>query len=373
MSFFRAFKLERFFAKHAFSVTHPLCSSDCESISIADLLAMEPGSEERLLQTRLVYTKPRGATELLESLAHQSPQTEPDNYFIHVGAEEAILNLFLATINAGDRIVVNSPTYESLAEIPRALGAEVINWNWRQTSTDGKCRWTLDPDELPGLSGGKAKFIIINTPHNPTGGHLTREEMDATIAYARQTGAVILSDEVYRRLEHAPHRLLPPVWHLYENGISLDVLSKHSGLPGLRIGWLASQRQDILEKVAVIKDYNSICASAPSELLAAIAVRNMDKIVARNQKIVKRNLLLLNEFFTRHSDFAQWCQPEGSSIAFPCLTSGEDAEPLIEKIIREAGVLLLPGSCYGYKPSYFRVGYGRANMPEALAQLEKWL
>jgi len=250
----------------------------------------------------------------------------------------------------------------------------VVPWKLREMQGPaGKNRWFLDPDDLPGLCGDRARMIILNAPHNPTGALPTRAEFNAIVAYARKTGAVLLVDEVYRRLERDQSARLPSVCEVYENGVALDVLSKHSGLAGLRIGWLASRRHDILDAVAVVKDYNSICSSAPSEALAEITIRNLETIAARNRALVSRNLVLLDDFFSRRPDFARWTPPEGGSIAFPHLTDGSDSGALAERLVAESGVLLLPGTFYDYDNSYFRIGFGRANMPEALHKLDEWL
>ncbi len=369
MAFFKPFALERFFAEHEFSAQYLLCSSDCESFPIRELLAMEDNAVDRGLDLRLGYTETRGAPTLRMAIADQYAGIGANDVFVHAGAEEAILNFCLATLSAGDRVVVNEPCYQSLAEIPRALGCELRPWKLRD---DGK-RWRLDPDELPGLSGGKARLIVMNAPHNPTGALPTRGEFEAIVNYARKTGAVLFVDEVYRRLEREPSRRLPAVCEAYENGVSLDVLSKHAGLAGLRIGWLASKRRDLLDAVAQVKDYNSICSSAPSEFLAEIALHNLDRIVGRNRSIVARNLALFERFLAERPDFASWTPPEGGSIGFPRLADGSDAEELAVRLVRETGVLILPGAYYGYDPSCFRVGYGRANMPEALDRLSSWL
>jgi len=335
---------------------------------------MEPESIERLLDLRLGYTETRGSPALRTALANLYAGMGPDGIFVHAGAEEAILNLYLATLSAGDRVVVNVPCYQSLSEIPRALGCEIRPWQLRQAGgRDGRQRWYLDLDELAELSGGTARLIVVNMPHNPTGALMTRDEFEALVSYARSTGALLLVDEVYRRLERDPARRLPSACEAYENGIALDVFSKHSGLAGLRVGWLASRRADILDAVAEVKDYNSICSSGPSEVIAELAARNLDRIVGRNRGIVHRNLALLDAFFAARPDFARWCPPEGGSIAFPRLTDGSDAGLLAERMVAECGVLILPGELYGADPAHFRIGYGRANMPEALARLESWL
>lgn len=374
MSFFKPFALERFFAKHEFSAKYLLCSSDCESFPVRELLAMDEGSIDRLLDLRLGYTETRGAPSLRKAIAGHYAGLGLEGVFVHSGAEEAILNLYLAALKAGDRVVVNYPCYQSLAELPRSLGCEVIPWELRQVDDGrGKSRWRLDPDELPALSGGKATMIVLNAPHNPTGALPTRDEFEAIVSYARKTGAILFVDEVYRRLERDRAARLPSVCEAYENGVALDVLSKHSGLAGLRIGWLASRRVDLLDAVAVVKDYNSICSSAPSELLAEIAVRNLEPIAARNRAICSRNLGLLDGFFERRQDFARWTPPAAGSVAFPRLSDGSDAEELAERLVAESGVLLLPGAYYDYDRSYFRLGFGRANLPEALDRLELWL
>lgn len=374
MSFFKPFALERFFAKHEFSAKYLLCSSDCESFPVRELLAMDEGAIDRLLDLRLGYTETRGAPSLRDAIAGQYAGLGPEGIFVHSGAEEAILNLYLAALKPGDRVVVNYPCYQSLAEIPRSLGCEVAPWELRQVDDGaGKARWRLDPDELPALSGGKATMIVLNAPHNPTGALPTRDEFEAIVSYARKTGAILFVDEVYRRLERDRSARLPSACEAYENGVALDVLSKHSGLAGLRIGWLASRRADLLDAVAVVKDYNSICSSAPSELIAEIAVRNLEPIAARNRSICSRNLSLLDGFFERRPDFARWTPPAAGSVAFPRLSDGSDAEELAERLVAESGVLLLPGAYYDYDPSYFRLGFGRANLPEALERLEGWL
>ncbi len=374
MGFFQPFALERFFAKHEFSARYLLCSSDCESLPIRDILAMEVGSLDRLLDLRLGYTETRGAPSLRTAIAAHYSGLGAESVFVHSGAEEAILNLYLATLKTGDRVVVNYPCYQSLAEIPHSLGCEVVPWKLRETNDrNGKARWFLDPDELSGLCGDRARMIILNAPHNPTGALPTHEEFGAIVAYARRIGAVLLVDEVYRRLERDQAARLPSVCETYENGVALDVLSKHSGLAGLRIGWLASRRHDILDAVAVVKDYNSICSSAPSEALAEIAIRNLETLAARNRTLIARNLVLLEDFFHRRPKFARWTPPEGGSIAFPHLADGSDAEKLAERLVAESGVLLLPGAFYDYDHSYFRIGFGRANMPEALSKLDDWL
>ncbi|MEI6387598.1 MAG: pyridoxal phosphate-dependent aminotransferase [Spirochaetota bacterium] len=373
------FKLERFFARHEFTAKRLLCTSDCESISVGELLAMEPGAGERLSAFRLGYTETRGAPALREAIASlHAPEGSggpgPGGIFVHAGAAEGVLNLLASILGSKDHVIVGEPAYQSLAELPRWLGAAVSPWRIRN---DGK-RWRFDPDDLHRLLATRTKLVLLNVPHNPTGALPTHEEYEAIISLCRNHGAILLVDEVYRLLERNPERRLAPVCEAYEKGVSLNVLSKSAGLAGLRIGWLATRRRDLLDAVADFKDYNSICSSGPSEFLAGIAIRNLERIVGRNRRLCAENFRALEAFLHDHPDFATLVPPEGSSVCFPRLSGkaeaafGGDAEAMTLDLLGSSGVLLLPGSVYGWEPAHFRVGFGRADFREGLAELETW-
>jgi aspartate/methionine/tyrosine aminotransferase len=376
MAFFKPFALERFFAEFEFSARHLLSSSDCETMSTRELLALEEGAEERYLDLRLGYTETRGDPGLRAGLAALYRGIGSESLIVHAGAEEAILDFCLAALEPGDRVVANFPCYQSLAEVPRALGCAVEPWPLREEGG----RWRFDVAALSRLLARRTKLVILNAPHNPTGALPTVEEFDEIVALCRKAGALLFSDEVYRGLERDPARLLPAACEAYEDGVSLGVLSKSAGLPGLRIGWLATKRADILDSVAVVKDYNSICTSGPSEFLALVAARNYRALVDRSRAIIGSNLSILEGFFARRPDFASWEVPEGGSVGFPKLAAtgaygigSDDAEALARKLVAEAGVMLLPGGCYASDRARFRIGFGRASMPEALGALDTWL
>ncbi|HUX39425.1 MAG TPA: pyridoxal phosphate-dependent aminotransferase [Rectinemataceae bacterium] len=374
------FLLERFFARHEFSARRLMSSSDCETTTVRALLGMEPGAEEAFLDGRLGYTETRGAPSLREDIAALYSPADAggpgaEGIFVHAGAEEAILNLCLAILGPGDHVVVNRPAYQSLEALPRWRGAAVSHWDLRD---DGR-RWRLDPDDLAALLGASTKLVIVNAPHNPTGALPTKAEFEAIVRLCREAGAILLVDEVYRGLERDPGRALAPACEAYENGVSLNVLSKTAGLAGLRIGWLATRRKDLLDAVAVVKDYNTICSSAPSEFLAGIAARNFATIAARNHALCAANIALFEDFVRRHPDFVALTPPEGSSICFPRLAGraeglfGGDSEAMALELLAETGILLIPGKLYGFEPRHWRLGFGRADFAAGLRELESWV
>ena len=192
------------------------------------------------------------------------------------------------------------------------------------------------------------------------------------IELARERGTVVFSDEVYRGLEHDPQARLPAACERYERAISLGAVSKAHGLPGLRIGWLACREQELLARVRDMKLYTTICSSAPSELLVALALRHADDLVAASRRLLLENLPALEDFLQRRSELFQWVAPSGGPIGFPRVSGDFDVHGWCEQIAEQAGVLLLPGSVYG-QPRHVRMGFGRANMTQALERLDAHL
>ncbi len=193
------------------------------------------------------------------------------------------------------------------------------------------------------------------------------------IALARERGTYIFSDEVYRYLEIDESKRLPAMADAYEKGISLNVMTKAFGLAGLRIGWLASQDRQVLEEAGSYKFYTSICNSAPSEILAIIALKAKDQLLKKNREIVLSNLQILESFFERNSSSLRWVRPESGTIAFPELLLPISIDQLCERLVEKAGVLIMPGSIFDYPGNFFRIGFGRKNMPHVLERFEKFL
>ncbi len=361
------FKLERFFAKYEFNTEYLLCSSDCEAMSIADLLALEPAAAEKFQNTWLGYTESHGSPALRAEICKLYETIQPDDILVHSGAEEAIFLFMYATFQPGDHVIVHSPGYQSLAEVAVAAGCDVSLWRARE-----KNNWALDIDELPHLLRTNTKAIIINTPHNPTGYLMSGEDYAALHKFAQENNLLLFSDEVYRESEYDPETRLPAGCDFGEHSISLGVTSKTYGLAGLRIGWIATKNKKIYEKMASLKDYTTICNSAPSEFLAEVAMRNKQKLSERNLGIIRHNLAVMDDFFARNSLLFTWIRPRAGSMAFPRYLGG-NVEEFCDHLVRKAGVLVLPGSVYDDSDNHFRLGLGRKNLPQAVERLELFL
>jgi aspartate/methionine/tyrosine aminotransferase len=200
-----------------------------------------------------------------------------------------------------------------------------------------------------------------------------RATYDELVAIAEDAGARLLVDEVYLGLEVNEADRLPTGADAAAGGISLGVMSKAYAMAGLRIGWLATHDRDLLARVAAFKDYTTICSSGPSEILAIVALRARDRVLQRSRDIVAANLERLDDFFADWADRFSWVRPRAGSIGFPRLTvPGVRIDDWAAGLVEAEGVLLLPGSQFGQPGNHFRVGFGRTDLPEALARLEAY-
>jgi aspartate/methionine/tyrosine aminotransferase len=363
------FALERYFARWEFAVRHVLCASDVEGWPMAELLTLaDDEMRASWAGLRLGYTESTGHPLLRREIAGLYPGLEPDDVLVFAGAEEAIFALVTTLVGPGDHVVVTWPGYQSLYEVARAAGAQVALHALRES--DG---WSLDVPRLVRTLRPTTRLVVVNAPHNPTGMLPTLEEWAALVEACAEAGVHLLADEVYRGLEVDESDRLPTAAELLPRGISLGVMSKAYAMAGLRIGWLATRDREVLARCAALKDYTTICSSAPSEVLALIGLRARDAVLARSRSICAANLERLDAFFERQADTLTWVRPRGGSIGFPRLLRGGSADAFSERLVREEGVLLMPGSVFGYAGDHLRIGFGRTDMPEALERLEAFL
>jgi aspartate/methionine/tyrosine aminotransferase len=363
----KPFRIEQFFGKYEFTAKYLLSSSDAESRTIQELLELEAGSQERLLEHWCGYTESPGAPALREVISGIYAGIKPDQVLAVSAAEEGIFVLYHALVSPGDHVIVETPCFESALEVARSTGARVSEWRRSYENN-----WGHDLAALEQLLQPHTRIIYINTPHNPTGLLMPADIFQRVIALAASRGIIVFCDEVYRELEHDPASRLPAACEVYERAVSLGSMSKTYGLPGLRLGWLASRDASILQRCLEFKYYTTICSSAPSEFLTALALRHRGVLVKRNREIVLRNLGLLDAFLRQRSNLFDWVKPNASPIGFVRYKPGRDVFAFCEDLVRVAGVVLLPGNVYD-QPRHIRFGYGRKNMPEALAQLGAYL
>jgi aspartate/methionine/tyrosine aminotransferase len=369
----RNFALEVYFSKWEFAAKYHLTASDAQSMTVSQLLAhASPEDRERFDNLHLGYTKTFGAEPLLHEIAQTYDAIGTDQLLCFAGAEEGIYVAMRVLLGPEDHCIVVTPNYQAAETIPLSICAVT------GVALAADAGWALDLDAVRAALRPNTKLISINFPNNPTGAIPSQQTFAALIDLCRERGIWLFSDEVYRLIEHRDDARVPQVADVYERGISLNVMSKSYGLPGLRIGWLACQDRAFLQACEHYKHYLSICNSAPSELLAEIALKAREAIVGRNRAIAHGNLALLDSFFADFPALFDWRRPDGSCVAFIRYKGEDGVERFTQRLVEETGVLLLPSSIYrselGPVPQdHFRIGFGRSNLAEGLVVFRDWL
>jgi aspartate/methionine/tyrosine aminotransferase len=364
----KPFKLERYFAKYEFTAKYLLSSSDCDGLMQSDLLELADDETTKLWKNlSLGYTESLGHPLLQEEISNLYQGVNSDDCLVIV-PEEGIFIAVNSILCKGDHVICTFPGYESLYAIAEALGCEVTKWIPEEENN-----WRFDPHFLEKNIRSNTKLIIVNFPHNPTGYLPPKNDYELIIDMARKHNIHLFSDEMYRFLEYDGNERLPSACEIYEKAVSLFGMSKTFGMAGVRIGWLVTKDKNLFTNMAAFKDYTTICSSAPSEILSIIALRSRQKIIDRHISRIKRNLALLDTFFDNHQDRFEWVKPKAGTIGFPRLKGEINSLEFCQSAIRTSNIMLLPSTIYEFDDRHFRIGFGRENMPEALAKLSEFV
>jgi aspartate/methionine/tyrosine aminotransferase len=362
------FLLERRFARHEYTARSTLTASDCEPLAQSEVVALADDEARGLWEElKLAYTEYRGLGLLREEISGLYERISPDEVLV-AAPEECIFLAMSCILEKGDRVICTWPGYQSLYELARSFGCEVERWQ-----PDEESGWRFDPAMLRSMVKPGTRLIVVNFPHNPTGFMSEPAEFEEVVRIARECGAHLFSDEMYRLLELDPEARPTAACDLYEKGISLFGMSKSFGMAGARIGWLATRDAGLYRRMAAFKDYTTICSSAPSEVLSLIGLRAVDRIVGGNLQRIRRNLELLDTFFERRAELFDWVRPRGGTISFPRLLTGPDSPELCGRLLERTGLLLLDSTLFDFGRRHLRIGFGREDMPEALSLFEEYL
>jgi len=367
------FRLEAFFSRWEFTARFHLTASDAATFSLRELLALaSPEDRSDWEEQRFGYIESRGTPKLRAAIASTYDNVTPDDVIAFAGAEEGLYCAMHALLEPGDHAIVLTPNYQSMETVPLSI-CDVSGVSLR-----AKNGWELDVDDVRRAIRPNTRMVAVNFPNNPTGAVMENGAFRELVELCDERGIVLFSDEVHRGLEREAKKRLPQAADLSVNAISLNVVSKAYGLPGLRVGWIACRRPAVLERLEQAKFYLSICNAGPSEILARIALKAAGTLLDRNRRLTAENLQKLDVFFARHANRFEWYEPDGSCVAFPRYLGDEGADAFCTRLVEEAGVLLVPGSIFHSKladvpEDRFRIGYGRDGIDAALSAFDRFL
>jgi aspartate/methionine/tyrosine aminotransferase len=364
------FETEHFFARYEFNTPYQLCNSDCESISIAELLNLAGDSLEELGRQRLVYTQSQGQPELREAIAASYRSVSPDHALVLGTPVEGIYLAARSLLEPGDEVVVLTPAYDALINLfEHVAGAErVKRWEFRATDAE----WSLELDDLRALLTPATRLLVVNFPHNPTGYLPSPEWQQELVDLVQEWGLWLFSDEMYFGLVHAGTPPIPSMADVSNRALVLSGLSKTHGLPGLRCGWLVVPDESLRNNIMNWKFYTSICPPVTTEYLARAALRAGDLLKQRNIDRIAGNMATAEAFFERWHGLFAWRRPQAGSTALVGFDV-PSVNTLSRQLASEEGLLIQSAVMLGSDDQHMRIGLGRADFESCLQRFERWL
>jgi aspartate/methionine/tyrosine aminotransferase len=306
------------------------------------------------------YTHNLGLPELREALAAYSSQlhrpTTMNNIAVTSSGVSALMLVAQLLLNPGDRVVAVTPLWPNLIEIPKILGAEVISVPLQFDARATTPRWELDLDRLLEALTPGTRALLLNSPNNPTGWTINREQQQTLLAHCRRHGIWLLADDVYERLAYDTPPDVPACAPSFldlcdanERVVSTNSFSKAWLMTGWRLGWMQLP-QSLMNGLGKLIEYNTSCAPAFVQRAGVVAVNHSEEIVART---VARYRIARDYLYERLSAPALRAagvtapKPRGAMYLFFTIDGERDSLALCKRLVAEAGLGLAPGSAFG--------------------------
>ncbi len=365
-----SFATEAFFAQYEFNTPYQLCNSDCETVTVEELLQMADVPVADLGKLSLGYTESQGNPSLRRAITSTYDTIDADDVVVLGSPIEGIYLAARTLLEPTDEVIVLSPAYDALINMfEHIVGAERVKKWMFSAETD---RWQLDFSQLVNLITPHTRLLVVNFPHNPTGYLPTKDQLSQLAAVVEEHDLWMFYDEMYFGLNHAGTPAIPSAADVTPKAIVLSGLSKTYGMPGLRTGWLIVQDEPMRQEIMNWKFYTSICPPAPSEFLAEVALQVHGQLRDRSLAQIEHNLALFTAFIERWPDLFEWKRPLAGSttlvkINVPSVTA------LSHHLAQEAGILIHPAVTLGGDDHHMRIGLGRAGFGEALEKFEAYL
>lgn len=328
---------------------------------------------DSLERKRMVYTANSGMMDLRQEICNYIQRKYHITYhpehetLVTVGGSEAIDLAIRAVVNPGDEVLVVEPSfvcYKPIVELMHGVAVPI--------PTKLENRFKLTPEELRAHITDRTKLLILPYPNNPTGGIMTREDLEAIAEVLRETNILVLTDEIYSELTYGrKHVSIAEIDGMWERTIYVSGFSKAFAMTGWRLGYVCAPRP-LEEQMLKIHQYAIMSAPTLSQYAAIVALRECDKEVQKMVEEYNMRRRMLVDGFNR---IGLTCfNPEGAFYMFPCIRStGMTSEEFCEMLLQEEKVAVVPGSAFGESGEGFvRVSYAYSlkHLQEALRRME---
>jgi aspartate/methionine/tyrosine aminotransferase len=342
---FKRMTLEVWFDDYQYAVDYDIGESAVKFMTVDEL-------DIDLQGIPLRYGHHTGNPALRECIADQYPGLSSENVIVTTGASEAIFTVASAIVEPGDHVIVEHPNYPSLYTIPRGLGCHVS-----LLTLAFEDRFKPDLDKLRDLITPQTKLISFTHPNNPTGSMISVEELHALVDLIEEYDIYLLFDETYREMDFA--HSLPPAATLSDHAISISTMSKAYGLPGIRIGWIATKNRFILDSVLAIREQISIANNSVGEEIALHVLQRKDAFLHQARAHIERNRQTVSDWMDEQEHF-EWIYPEAGVVSFPRIKHHVqiDPEELYRLLAERYKTFTVPGRCFEKDNRHFRLGFG---------------
>jgi aspartate/methionine/tyrosine aminotransferase len=359
------FKVEIWMNEWENHCTYNLAETCVASITIDELLQISGRNSDdlsELLPMKMSYGAIEGSTRLRSAISALYDTQEICNITVSHGTIAANTLVHKSLVSRGDRVVSIVPTYQQHYSIPASIEADVQML--RLCAEDG---FLPDLDALRSLVTPGTRLIALTNPNNPTGALIERPMLEEIAQIARDVGAYVLCDEVYRGTGQTGDGTTPSIVDVYEKGIATAGMSKAYSLAGLRVGWIVAP-VEVTEKVLIHRDYDTISVGMINDHFAAMALEHKDKLLARSHKITRSNLALLEAWITDQPRVS-WVKPRAGTTAMLKIDVSMTSREFCVDLLQQTGVMLTPGDAFDME-GYVRIGYAN-NTDVLVAGLER--
>lgn len=366
----REFGVEMWMNRHETRCELNLAETCVESLTVGELLELTgtgDALDDDLRAMKLTYGAIEGSERLRRAIAQLYAYQTPQTVLVTHGAIGANALVYETLVEPGAHVISVLPTYQQHYSIPESYGARVAIVRLQESAD-----FLPDVEAIRRLAGAGTRLITFTNPNNPTGALIDEPMLRDIVGVARDCGAWLLCDEVYRGTDASGNGYTASVADLYERGISTGSMSKTYSLAGLRLGWIVAPAS-LLHDVTVHRDYNTISVGMIDDYFATLALEHRDAVLARAHRILRENRAALAAW-VESEPLISYVAPRSGTTALLKYALPIPSEQCCLELLAETGVLLTPGSAMDME-GYLRIGYanGPAVLREGLARLSAFL
>ena len=346
------FKVEIWMNEWETRCQHNLAETCVASITVDELLQLSgrnSGDLSELLPMKLTYGAIEGSDRLRRAISTLYEDQDIEAITVTHGTIAANMLVHKAIVSRGDHVVSIVPTYQQHYSIPESIEAEVDILRLRAEDD-----FLPDLDALRQMVRPDTKLIALTNPNNPTGAQIERPMLEEIAQIAREVGAYVLCDEVYRGTGQEGDGMVASIVDVYDKGIATAGMSKAYSLAGLRLGWVVAP-PEVTEQILIHRDYDTISVGMINDHFAAIALESRDKILARSHKISRDNLARLGAW-VEAEPHVSWVKPRAGTTAMLKLDLSMTSRAFCLGLLEDSGVMLTPGDAFDME-GYVRIGY----------------